>query len=256
MARIKKYKHYTKLKDIRLIPVRLLKFKRSKWIKIKAQLLRKFQTNDKTYLNRINLLEYRAPLFSLDGNSNLKSKHYRNKGRNKSRLKFINKFKTIVNKGRFSYLASYSKDLNQNRLKLNKIFNKTVALDRLKHKERRLFVKQVYKNFFELDGILKALYFFSGSREIKNIFKRKEIYQNEKKLQKINCPNEGDFFRIQSKDINIENNINRVFLNYSQLSNIEIDVYSQQLVVLKSQKELSEKDYSFISLEYINVSKL
>lgn len=256
MSRIKKYKYYTKLKDVRLIPIRLLKFKRSKWVKIKAQLLRKFQANEKIQLNKINLSEYRTSLILSNSDKNLKSKVYRSKFKNKSRLKFTDKFKTLVSKGRFTYLAAYSKDLSQNRLKLKKIFNRINNLSRLKYKQRTLFVKQVYRNFFEVEGILKALYFLSGSRQMKDILKKKEILQNEKNNFKINFPTEGDFFQIISKKINLENNINRTFSNYSYLSHIETDVYSQQFVILKSQKELSEKDYSFITTEYINTSKL
>jgi len=161
----KKYKYLTKIQDLRLIPSRVLKFKKSKWTKLKSILTKRFQTvtadKKRTFLKtaprfplgfRSNLSLSTAFVDFTDSSNNLKFK-------TKSKLKIFDKFKVSVNKGRFSYLSSLSKDKIQSHLKLKYLLNQKNIVTRQECKDRDLYIKSIIMINLVLE-VLHLLFIF------------------------------------------------------------------------------------------------
>jgi len=187
----KKYKYLTKIQDLRLIPSRVLKFKKSKWTKLKSILTKKFQQVS-TEKKRLSLkINPRFPLgFRLNlslSNSFVEFQDSSNtiKFKTKSKLKIFDKFKVSVNRGRFSYLSSLSKDKIQSHLKLKHLLNQKNIVTRQECKDRDLYIKSIYNDKFSIRGITSAFYFFNSATEIKDKIKAGVILVNGKKTFKL-----------------------------------------------------------------------
>jgi len=258
----KKYKYLTKIQDLRLIPSRVLKFKKSKWTKLKSILTKRFQTvtadKKRTFLKtaprfplgfRSNLSLSTAFVDFTDSSNNLKFK-------TKSKLKIFDKFKVSVNKGRFSYLSSLSKDKIQSHLKLKYLLNQKNIVTRQECKDRDLYIKSIYNDKFGIRGLTSAFYFFNSATEIKDKIKAGIILVNGKKLSSYSNFKKGDVITLKSNALDLKKNIKAVFANYSVPSHLEADIYSQQIVMVKDITMTSQEDYHLISLEYINAQKI
>lgn len=258
----KKYKHLTKIQDLRLIPSRVLKFKKSKWTKLKTILTKKLQTL--TLDNRKTILKTNSRFPLGFRNNQLLASYYTKYQTNqsflryktKSKLKIFDKFKVFVNKGRFSYLSGLSKDKKQSHLKLKYLLNQNNMVTRQECKDRDLYIKNIYNDNFCIKGITSSLYFFSTARDIKDKIKGGLLYLNGKKLAQHNNLKRGDMIEIKSNALDIKKNMKATFSNYSISSHLESDIYSQSVIMIKDQSITSQEDYHLISLEYINAQKI
>jgi len=258
----KKYKYLTKIQDLRLIPSRVLKFKKSKWTKLKSILTKKFQQVS-TEKKRLSLkINPRFPLgFRLNlslSNSFVEFQDSSNtiKFKTKSKLKIFDKFKVSVNRGRFSYLSSLSKDKIQSHLKLKHLLNQKNIVTRQECKDRDLYIKSIYNDKFSIRGITSAFYFFNSATEIKDKIKAGVILVNGKKLSNYSNLKRGDVVTLKSNALDLKKNIKAVFSNYSIPSHLESDIYSQNIAMVKDILMTSQEDYHLISLEYINAQKI
>lgn len=259
-----KYKHLTKIYRLNSIPFRALRFKRSKWAKFKSIFSKKivsFERKQKKYKARS--FSPRVPLGyrrRLKLNRILRQRH---KGtrmffayKAKFKLKILNKFKIFISKGRMSYLSSLSRDKKQLNLRLKHCFNKTKLLSKQKSKFRDIYIKNLYSNFFNLNSATSFYYFFSSSQDIKDKMQQGVVVLNNKKLFKFVDLKKGDVLSVTEADLDIKKNIRSVFLNYSIPSHIEVDMYSQRLVMLKNLDMTAREDYHLMSSEYISIQKL
>jgi len=126
-------------------------------------------------------------------------------------LKIFDKFKVSVNRGRFSYLSSLSKDKIQSHLKLKHLLNQKNIVTRQECKDRDLYIKSIYNDKFSIRGITSAFYFFNSATEIKDKIKAGVILVNGKKLSNYSNLKRGDVVTLKSNALDLKKNIKAVF---------------------------------------------
>ncbi len=259
----KKYKHLTKIQEFRLIPSRVLKFKKSKWTKLKSILTKKFQSlqqDRKKMSSKGNFIRLPLGFKTNEALVNFSQKIQNKKSffsyNGPSKSKIQDKFKVYVNRGRFSYLSSLSRDKRQSSLKLKYLLNQNNMVTRQKCKDRDLFIKNIYNDNFCLKGVTSSFYFFNSLRDVKDKIKSKIVLINDKNALRYDNLMKGDIIRVESSALDIKKNMKALFSNYSLPSHLESDIYSQSIVMLKDKSITTQEDYHLISLEYINVQKM
>lgn len=258
----KKYKHLTKIQDLRLIPSRVLKFKKSKWTKLKSILTKKFQSltlERKKLLLKTNPrlpIGFKTSSTLLNFSRKLQIQQPVSRFKIKSKLKIYDKFKTFVNKGRFSYLSSLSRDKCQSHLKLKYLLNQNNMVTRQECKDRDSYIKNIYNDSFCLKGVTSSFYFFNSPRDVKDKLKAGMISINDKRIIKYTNLTKGDIVKVDSTIVDIKKNMKALFSNYVLPSHLESDIYSQTIVMIKDKSMTSQDDYHLISLEYINAQKI
>lgn len=250
----KKYKYLTKIQDLKQIPSRVLKFKKSKWLKLKNILIKNIPATENidTY-ESTNLA--RSPL---GFNLNLSNTPLENEVslQSKSKLKIFDKFKIFANKGRFLYLSNLSKDKTQSKLKLRYLLNQENLIIKQKCKDKDSYIKNIYENNFCISGILFSYYFFTRPSEIRNKFKEGLILRNNQKHAYYGVLKKGDIIKVNGKALDLKKNIKNFVSNYMLPSHLEGDIYSQTIVLIKDSSMTSQEDYHLLSSEYINVQKI
>jgi len=191
---LKKYKHLTKIYGLKYIPIRVLKFKRSKWTRLKILLAKRLTTaarlRERRLSSRRQVKLVRFPLgfrkVSSLANSHKELRSKKKKSAfsfKKSKFKLQNKFKVFVQKGRFSYLARLTKDKIQSKLKLKHLLNLTASsLQKRNCKDRDLYIKKIYEDFFRIRGIVSSFYFFNRFRSVTDQMKRGLVLLNDDKI--------------------------------------------------------------------------
>ncbi len=265
---LKKYKHLTNIYGLKYIPIRVLKFKRSKWTKLKLLLAKKLtiaaRLKERRLSSRTQIKFVRFPLgfrkVSSLANSHRNFKLKKKKSSfsfKKSKFKLQNKFKVFVKKGRFSYLARLTKDKIQSKLKLKHLLNLTAAsLEKRSCKDRDLYIKKIYEDFFRIRGIVSSFYFFNRFRSVKDQMKRGLVLLNDEKIATFSSLKKGDVIKIKSNALKLKKNIKFFPSKYNLPSHLEVDIYSHTIVLLKEQELTSQEDYHLMSLEYINAQKI
>jgi len=265
---LKKYKHLTKIYGLKYIPIRVLKFKRSKWTRLKILLAKRLTTaarlRERRLSSRRQVKLVRFPLgfrkVSSLANSHKELRSKKKKSAfsfKKSKFKLQNKFKVFVQKGRFSYLARLTKDKIQSNLKLKHLLNLTASsLQKRNCKDRDLYIKKIYEDFFRIRGIVSSFYFFNRFRSVTDQMKRGLVLLNDDKIGTFSSLKKGDVIKIDSKALKLKKNIKIFPSKYNLPSHLEADIYSQTIVILKDQELTSQEDYHLMSLEYINAQKI
>jgi len=265
---LKKYKHLTKIYGLKYIPIRVLKFKRSKWTRLKILLAKRLTTaarlRERRLSSRRQVKLVRFPLgfrkVSSLANSHKELRSKKKKSAfsfKKSKFKLQNKFKVFVQKGRFSYLARLTKDKIQSKLKLKHLLNLTASsLQKRNCKDRDLYIKKIYEDFFRIRGIVSSFYFFNRFRSVTDQMKRGLVLLNDDKIGTFSSLKKGDVIKIDSKALKLKKNIKIFPSKYNLPSHLEADIYSQTIVILKDQELTSQEDYHLMSLEYINAQKI
>jgi len=257
----KKYKHLTKIQDLKNIPSRVLKFKRSKWSKLKNILVKNnpiltknTSSVEATVSQQVNTF-VRAPLGSnIDSHKFLSENSFNLPF--KPKLKIFDKFKIFANKGRFLFLSNLSKDKVQSKLKLRYLLNQPSLITKQKCKDKDFYIKNIYQNSFCISGILCSYYFFTRFTEIKNKFKEGSILRNNKKHAYYGTLKRGDIIKVNGKVLDLKKNMKSSVSNYMLPSHIEGDIYSQTIVLIKDSSMTSQEDYHLLSSEYINFQKI
>jgi hypothetical protein len=195
---------------------KLLSFKRPKWLKIKS------------FLKKLNFKKYRR----LYNNVLIKSRYKR------------------IEKMYFSYKES----LILKRSILN-FFNNSFSLTFLK----KLIVKQklthnyfssiFFKPLYKIDILLWKLHFFNSVYEVRQAIYKKLIFINHH-LKKSFWLLKGDIICIKGlKKIHLFSPIN--FLNFL----VEIDYYTNTIIILKDLDELTIADLALFIKEYVPLKK-
>jgi len=106
----------------------------------------------------------------------------------------------FVQKGRFSYLARLTKDKIQSKLKLKHLLNLTASsLQKRNCKDRDLYIKKIYEDFFRIRGIVSSFYFFNRFRSVTDQMKRGLVLLNDDKIGTFSSLKKGDVIKIDSK---------------------------------------------------------
>ena len=226
MRLLKKYKIYTKTKFVSSLPIRFLKFKRTKWLFLKKLIVR------------------------------LLRKRRRHKGR-RGRSSYKNKLIIKTNKGRWNKLKfAYKNKISNKRLLLIELnLNKRRAKSlKLKQKKTKLGKLQEYfKQLYYLDHLIFINKLSPSVFASKQYIKEKKILVNNKssfdmKLKK------GDFVHIKDHTLSYKK-LRRKYTKSKRISTFtETDYYTQSLIVLKDLKNISSVDFSLSVNNSVNLN--
>jgi ribosomal protein S4 len=231
-----KYKNYDQSVLIsEKFPLRILKFKNTKWKKVQKILLfkikKKFKSNKpKKFKNNLSI--------KIDFKVWEKVKSFYQNGRKVTNLIFNTLDKSLAN-------SNLKKNL------LNSKFSCEI-LD--------LYRQALLKPEFKLSILLWKLNLFSSSFQALQAINEKKVYINGAPV-KTNCLLfKGDIVRLRKENYKKNTDV-RKSKNYFTSSDIilsfaEVDYYSSIIVVVKDLENLSDQDLYFIKQEFYNLKKI
>lgn len=220
MRRAHKYKTYSRIDVSPKFPKRLLNLKRPKWNPLKEDL--KVILADQENFNLIDSDVLLGETFGWDR----VSRTY------KSRLEFY---------------ASLSTRFDQS-VKIRRLKSYRVA-SRFDN-----YVKHLAEGYFKTTTLLWSTYFFKSTFEAKQHIDRLGITLNGVKLKSNEFLSSGDVLSISDNSLKLVNNLNKYSDNDQILSFVELDYYSQSLVVLKDIQNLSEEDLNLLLVDSLGLS--
>ena len=221
MRKLHKYKIYNKVDLVAKFPIRILKFKRPKWHKLQDMLL-----------NRKNLGSELIDITAI-----------------KSDFKVWNKVKRAYK----DRLKSYSF--------LSAVFDNSIKVKKLKAQSniklrKSMFLSYFYENYYKTCSLLWLSNFFASSFESRQKIASRSIFVNNKLASPNSILNGGDVISVVDNTIKIDKVIKKYNPTISMLTHVEIDYYSQNVVLIKDINNLSEEDFFLLSLDYVNIQNL
>ena len=198
MRIFKKYKSWSKINSGSFFPLRILKFKKTKWKKTKKSLLR--IKNNKFFL------DHSTSVIRTKTWDRIKS-YYKNKLLFALNLKQRYDYK-LQNQGLFSY-------------------------------EKDFYLKNYLKNEYKVDFLLYALDFFSSVYEARQYIKNGHVLINNRvnKSDRLVLL-KGDIVVILKNKKKLPQRIKKEF----KFSFLEIDYYTQTIVILKNLHDINYQD--------------
>ncbi len=221
MRKSHKYKIHNKIDIISKFPLRILKFKRPKWQHLKD-----------TFLYKQNLGKELIDITSI-----------------KNDFKVWDK----VSKAYKERLKSYSF--------VSASLNNSIRVKKLKQEvhaklRKDLYAKIYFENFYKPCTLVWLANFFASSFEARQKISSKSLFVNDKLATPNSFLVKGDIISITDSKVKIDNIIKKYNLNFSILTNIEVDYYTQNIIVVKDIAHLSEEDYYLLCLDYVNIQNL
>lgn len=223
MKKLAKFKLLSKLNRVsHKVPLRILKFKRPKWLRAQKNLTSYIQRPN-TFLN-VEIIK--NPLKKWD------------------KIRGYFKKKVLA-----KLLISHIYD---NSVNVNSIYNKAKSL-----KSRTDLIRHyLIAPLFRIDLILYNLNFFSSSAHTQQFLNAGVVRVNGCSISKNRYLKRGDLVTFDTSRCLVKNlsmNFNKHLLNISHLPFVEFDFYSKSLIVLKNIDELSNEDFFLICDEYLNI---
>ena len=225
----KKYKKFSKLNFIiKDFPIRLLKFHRTKWKKIQQLFLsKKYFTRRKVFWSSKTLLYTkrwsRCKLKYLTG------------------VRLKNHFDCLFDQV-FSFL--FFKNLKYLNKKMDKILEYSIY---------------IMKPEFRIDVLLWRLNFFSCCYHSKQNISTKKITVNGKNTYSNYFLKKGDIIYVDNSTYHIHSHFKHLLSKKSNtlriFTFIEIDYYTNTIIILKNYDELTENDIRLYVSNYIDVAK-
>lgn len=222
MRRIHKYKTYSRINISSKFPKRLLNLKRPKWNSLKKKI--KFILLRRTNYKLVNSDLVLGKTF---GWKRLRRTY-------KSRLEFYS-----------SLSARFDQSFKIRRLKSYKTL---VRFDN--------YVKHLAEGYFKVTVLLWSTYFFKSSFEAKQQIDFSNIILNNEKAQSNKLLTSGSVVSVINDKFKLRDNLNKYSNNNQIFSFIEVDYYSQSLVLLKNVNEISENDLSLLLVDSLGLSNL
>lgn len=216
MKKINKYKLYNKYLNLSRYPNRIINFKRPKWMKLKTSIQSTLNRNFSIY----DLLGVKVN----DSIWDKINKHYKKKLLTNSVFKL--QFKSKINSTKNIY--------NTRNLLLNKYF----------------------KNYYQPGTLLFALDYYSTKLESEQKIHFGNVNLIDSKVMVNANLSKGDILNINDLSINLSKNAQKYNSESPLLTYLEIDDYSQNVVLIKDLNELTSEDFYLINPEYINVNHL
>jgi ribosomal protein S4 len=260
MRPVNKYKGYDKLKQIfKRFPLRIKKFKSTKWKKVQkvlaSKLKKDFRKSNKKTFSRSKIFSNkktfsRRKIFQ-------KKRSFKENLFVKARYKTWDKVRNYYKEGgkiKTAILYLFGRDISllylRNILKHSKSFSETLDV----------YTYVLLKPEFRLDILLCRLNFFSSSYQAFQIISEKKIMVNDKTVSGNFSLSKGDIISFKSnynlKTLNLRKIRSNLSFSDSINSFIEVDYYSNRIIVVKDLKSLSQDDF-FISVEeHHNLKKL
>lgn len=228
MRKLHKYKIYQKINLVSKFPVRILKFKRPKWAKIKDRFLKRTKPKLKFKLGRKLVdITYSRTNF---GVWDKVGQAYKNKLRG------------------YSFLAG----LFDNSINLKRLKNQSKSLTLRKD----LYSKIYFENYYRSYTLAWLANFSSSPFESRQQLSSKLLRINDKKVSPSTFLKCGDIVSILDSKINIEQVAKRFNQTSTILSHTEIDYYSQNIVIIKDLSSLSKEDFLLLASDYVNIKTL
>ncbi len=221
MRKLHKYKVYNKVDLVSKFPIRILKFKRPKWHRLQEMLL-----------NQNNLGVELIDITAI-----------------KTDFKVWNKVKRAYKER----LKSYSF--------LSAIFDNTIKVKKLKAQSnlkirKKMYLKYFYENYYKTCSLLWFANFFASSFQARQKIASRSIFVNDKIAAPNSILKNGDVISVVDNSININDTIKKYNNTLSMLTHVEVDYYSQNLIVIKDISDLSEEDFFLLTLDYVNTQQL
>jgi hypothetical protein len=211
MRIIKKYKIYTKTKNISYYPSRISKFKRTKWLFLKKLIAKSLKKRKKRQVPYKNNLIIKTV-----------------KGR-WDKLKFAYKNK-VFNKR----LLLTNLNLNKRRIRLLNLKNKKIKLEKL---------REYFKQLYYLDHLIFVNKLSPSVFASREYLKQKKLLVNNISTKKMTLK-KGDFVHIKDNSFSYKV-LNTKYTKPKQISTFtEIDYYSQSFVLIKNLAEIGSSDFS------------
>jgi len=222
-----KYKGYNQLLQLfDKFPLRILKFKSTKWKKIQ-KVLSTSQLNKKNFVENFSV---KVPYKTWE-----KINNYYREGHKLKNLIFLLYDKSIS----VSYFRSVLK---------NNSLSSTL---------RSMYLYTLLKPEFRLDILLWRLNFFESSYQARQAINEKKVKVNEKTVAGNFFLKKGDLISfIDLKNLNITKKRNKSSLSDIVFSFIEVDYYSNNIVILKDLKDLTTDDFHLLLNETYNIKKI
>lgn len=235
MRRIEKYKIYTKIKDIYRYPIRILKFKRPKWdITKKNMVTAKPVVIDTPLVNPLAPVDPDAAPIDPEAAA--------------SCFYSDNDIVKVTSESWPTMKDTHSDSVINQRSLLIQYNNDKRILKYLKAASKKAFVSDSIKKFFRLYYRLDSLLFLGDLSPStffsKDALKGKKILLNGLVTKRATFLKKGDFVLIKDQSFNYEILSKR----YTELNLyptfIEVDYYTQSLVLLKNLDETTTEDFS------------
>ena len=225
----KKYKKFSKLNLIfKDFPTRLLKFHRTKWKKIQQLFL------SKKYLTRKKVFWSAKTLLYTKKWSRCKLKYL-------TGVRLKNYFDCLLDQG-FSFV--FFKKLKHLNKKLDRMLEYSIY---------------IMKPEFRIDVFLWRLNFFSSCYHSKQSIFTRKITVNGKNTHSSYFLKKGDIIQINDSSYHIHNYFKYLLSKKSNILRfftfIEIDYYTNTIIILKNYDELTENDIRLYISNYNDVAK-
>lgn len=228
MRFINKYKKISKLDRFNYpkFPLRILKFRRPKWSKLQKQVLG-FQKSDCNFVNPLILkLSYKQ----------------------------------------WDKVQNYYKSGIQIKRKILALFDDSISLKSIKKQlsqglksNNSIFLSVLVKPEFRIDILLWRLNFFSSSFQARQSINEKKITVNGKFVSGNLFLEKGDvvaFDPTHSSLLDLSLIMARLYNHQKACTFVEIDFYTQTLVVIKNPNEFTSDDFNLLINEYVDLKKL
>jgi ribosomal protein S4 len=223
---MRSYNKYKKLQYIKKItfsfPIRTKNFKRTKWKQLQKKILFLSKCKPKIYniLQRRHLYKkWKKLQFSFKNSLNLKISVFR---------------------------------LFQNHLN-NKLFNKSLFIKKCSNLE--FFSNVLAKNEFRIDLLLWKLHLFESSYAARLAINNNYIHVNSKTISGNFYLKKGDIVSF-NKSFNLKKNLKNLIQYKYLLTFIEIDYYSNTIIILKSYSNLNLEDFFLLNYKFFDLSQL
>lgn len=236
-----KYKSYDQLAQIfEGFPLRVLKFKNTKWKRVQKVLSFKLPKNvllNKKKKNKIKRFKDHL-LVKVNFRTWEKVKSFYQSGRKITNLLF-NTFDQSVSNTEFKRSILYSK----------------ASCEILS-----VYRQMILKPEFRLNILLWRLNIFCSSYQATQAIHDKKVLVNDKIVGSNFLLSKGDIVSLNLKCHQKNINLKKSKLNFSPtdviLSFVEIDYYSNNIVIIKSLENLGHDDLRFIRTEFCNLKKM
>lgn len=219
MRLVHKYKIYNKVRNVLSYPTRILKFKRTKWLRIKKFLQKKQRKKRYRYRYRI--------VFSNRNLVKLNLKRW-------SRMKYV--YKNLILNNRLSLIK-----MNLDKRKVKYFKNFSIS------KKKDDTYKKFYKQISSSDYLLTLVKFSSNIFSSKQLMRSKKIFVNGKLAKKPSFLKKGDFVVLKDNFFFYK----LINLKYSKMHRfntlLDVDYYSQSFVLLKSENDVTNRDFYTIT---------
>jgi ribosomal protein S4 len=262
----KKYKSLSLQNKNNLIdlPTRILKFKRTKWLSLITTIKKKKRLKFFLYVTSFIKKKIKKKTIKFLKKSYLLGKRSLDQTTELTytkRISFYNsklqipvkKWEKVQKKYKTSLkLKNYYSQLYDNKL-MYKWMKKNIFLYK-NIKELNSFYQSMMQFEFRLDILLWRLRLFKTSYQSSLFINHKFIKVNSKNVKSNYILKAGDIISFENK-INLIQNLKRLKKTFLLMNFIEVDYYSNSIIILFSVNEMNKLDYFLFMKQYFNLMK-